>query len=193
MSFQIETPRLVTRDVREDDVPILCRYFAEPESRGNILSSQADEAYQKNVFANAMAWAKISPRPFYTLAVELKADGTLIGNCNISNAEAESVETNIGWHYGHRFRGRGYATEAARALLDFGFEFVEVGEIYADCFVGNGASIRIFEKIGMSPSWNFDLINLFRGWSYGESNPTLRYTISRQQWRAQMKQIRQSG
>lgn len=174
------------RDVREDDVPILCRYFAEPESRENILSFQADEAYHKNEFAKIIAWAQISPRPYYTLAVELKTDGTLIGDCSILNAEAESVETNIGWHYGHRFRGNGYATEAARALLDFGFEFVEVNEIYAECFAGNKASIRIFEKIGMSPSWNFDLFNIMRGWSYGESKPAVRYKISRHQWRTQI-------
>ncbi len=158
MSFQIETGRLIIRDVREDDIPILVKQFAEPESRENILSFQADEAYNRNELAKAIGWAKISPRPFYKLAVVLKNGGDLIGNCNLSDAVPESVAANIGWHYGYRFRGNGYATEAARALLDFGFEFVKVNEVFADCFADNRASIRIMEKIGMRSSLEFQFV-----------------------------------
>ena len=194
MSFQIETGRLILRDVLDEDIPTFCKYFAEPESRDNILSVQADEAYNKNEFAKAIAWAQVSPRPYYILAVTLKIDGTLIGDCNINNAEPESFETNIGWHYGHRFRGNGYATEAARALLDFAFEFVEVNEVFADCFVGNKASIRIMEKIGMRPSaLNFSLFNTIRGWSYGENKSTVRHTVSRHEWREQTKRLRRKS
>ena len=189
MSFQIETPRLIIRDVREDDIPILCKYFTEPESQSNILSFQANEAYNKNELEKAMAWAKQSPRPYYKLAVELKSDGTLIGNCNLSDAVPEGFAANIGWHYGHRFSGNGYATEAARALLDFGFEFIGANEIYADCFADNRASIRILEKIGMNSSLDFNLFNIIRGWSYGESKAAVRYTISKYRWREQIERL----
>lgn len=191
MSFQIETGRLIIRDVRDEDIAVLVKQFAEREARENILSFQADEAYNRNEFEKAMAWARQSHRPYYKLAVELKSDGTLIGNCNLSDAVREASEANIGWHYGHRFRGNGYATEAARALLDFGFEFVGVNEIYADCFSGNGASRRILEKIGMSASLDFSLFNMFRGWGYGESKPAARYIISNSQWLAQTKRIKE--
>lgn len=174
-------------DVREDDIPILVKQFAEPEARKNILSFQTDESFIKNDLENAMAWARQAHRPHYKLSVELKNGGDLIGSCTVTNAEPESFETSIGWHYGHRFRGNGYATEAARALLDFAFEFVEVNEVFADCFVGNFASIRIMEKIGMRSSLNFGLFNMIRGWSYGENKPTVRHTISKQQWRELIK------
>ena len=178
------------RDVREDDIPILVKQYAEPEARENILSFQMDEAYNRNELMKAIGWAKISPRPYFTLAVVLKNGGDLIGSCSLNGAVPESVAANIGWHYGYRFRGCGYATEAARALLDFGFEFVKVNEVFADCFADNRASIRIMEKIGMSASLNFNLFNMFRGWSYyGENKPTVRFTISKQQWRDQMKRL----
>jgi RimJ/RimL family protein N-acetyltransferase len=183
MSFQIETGRLIIRDVREEDIPILVKQFAEPEARNNILSFQTDEAFNKKDLANAIAWARQAHRLYYKLSVALKTGGILIGSCTLTDAEPDSFEAAIGWHYGHRFNGNGYATEAARALLDFAFEFVKVNEIFADCFADNQASIRIMEKIGMSASLNFSLFNTIRGWGYGENKPTIRHTISRHLWR----------
>jgi RimJ/RimL family protein N-acetyltransferase len=193
MSFQIETGRLIVRDVQEDDIPNLVKQFAEPEARQNILSFQADEIYNKNELEKAMAWARERRRPYYKLSVELKGGGDLIGCCNLSDAERDGFETSLGWHYGHRFRGNGYATEVARAMLDFAFEFVEVNEVFADCFTGNLASIRIIEKIGMSSTLNSGLFNIIRGWSYGENKPTIRHTISRHEWREQIKHLRRDG
>lgn len=187
MSFQIETGRLIIRDVREDDIPILVGQFAEPEARNGILFFQTDESYNKNDLANAIAWAKVPQRQYYKLSVTLKADGALIGSCIISKVVAESFQTSIGWHYGNQYRGKGYATEAARQLLYIGFGLNKVAAIYADCFEDNKASIRIMEKIGMSPVWNFGLFNMIRGWSYGESKPTVRYTISRREWLAKQQ------
>lgn len=181
MSFQTETERLIIRDIKEDDIPVLIKQFAEPESQKKILSFQADEEHNKNDLENAIAWAKIPKREFYKLSVTLKADQILIGSCAISFVKPESFSTAIGWHYGHKYRGNGYATEAARVLLHIGFELNEVANIYADCFVENKASIRIMEKIGMSPVWNLGLFNMIRGWSYGEYRPAVRYTISRNQ------------
>lgn len=184
MSFQTETERLILRDVREADIPILLEQFAEPEARVNILSSQWDEASNKRNLVNAIAETKLRRRERYELAVTLKSDKTLIGSCTISNLKPKSRETVIGWHFGHAFSGNGYATEAARELLRIGFELYNVSEIHADCFVGNRASIRIMEKIGMILRPNLELFNEIRGWSYGERKPAVRYIISRRQWLA---------
>ncbi len=182
MSFQIETERLLIRDVQEKDFPILLVQYAEPEGRRGILSYQADETHNRQVLEMAMASAEAPQRQLYNLSVTLKTDQTLIGSCSISNVLPESIETSIGWHYGSRYWGKGYGTEAARALLYIGFQLNDVTEIYADCFADNLASIRIMEKIGMNSSWNLGLFNFIRGWSYGESRPSIRYTISRNQW-----------
>ena len=187
MSFQRETERLIIRDIREDDIPILIKQFAEPEAQENILSYQSGEVHNRKIFAAAMEWAKHPQREYFNLSVIRKEDESLIGSCTISHVRSESFETGIGWHFGHQYRGNGYATEAARELLYIGFMLNEVSEIYADCFVGNKASIRIMEKIGMHSGWNLALFNTIRGWSYGENNPTVRYIISRQQWLENIK------
>jgi len=136
---------------------------------------------------NAIAWAKHPQREHYKLSVTLKTDRTLIGSCTITYVKPESFETPIGWHYGNKYRGNGYATEAARQLLYIGFELNKVNEIRADCFSDNKASIIIMEKIGMSPYWDSSLFNMIRGWSYGESRSTVRHIISRHQWLAKIK------
>ena len=193
MPFQIETARLIIRDVCKTDISVLIKQFAEPEARGGILSFQADENYNRRDLANAMAWAKVSHREHYKLTVTLKDERVVVGSCTLTFVEPGSVETTIGWHYGHRFRGNGYATEAARALLRFGFEFGKVSEIFADCFADNRASIRIMEKLGMTSHRNFGVFNLIRGWSYGESRPAVRYIISRNQWLAQINSHSDGG
>lgn len=185
MSFQIETARLMLRDVREEDIPVLLAIYAEPEARENILSSQTNEDLNRRDLKNAIAWAKQARREYYKLSVTLKTGGDLIGTCNLIDVRAGCFETSIGWHYAHKYRGCGYATEAAREMLRIGFERHKVNEIYGDCFAENKASIRIFEKIGMVSTLNPGLIQIIRGWGYGENKPAVRYTISGNEWRQQ--------
>jgi ribosomal-protein-alanine N-acetyltransferase len=182
MTFQIETERLTLRDVREDDFRILLAQFAEPAGRSNILAHQADENYNKQSLEIALAWANAPQRENYTLSVILKAGQILIGSTMLYNARPGSIETSLGWHYGSRFWGRGYATEAARVLLDIGFGIVRVNEIFADCFADNRASIRVMEKIGMKTLRNHGLFNRLRGISYGEPRPVIRHLITRNEW-----------
>jgi len=187
MSFQIETERLILRDVREDDLPVLLAQATEPEARGGILAYQRDENYNRVCLQSAIAWAREAKREQYTLTVVRKTDAAVIGSCSIARVKPDSIESALGWHYGKRFWGRGYGTEAARVLLYVGFEIGKVAEIYADCFADNIGSIRIMQKIGMKSGRNLALFNQIRGWSYGESRPTVRYTISRNEWRAERK------
>jgi [ribosomal protein S5]-alanine N-acetyltransferase len=182
MSFQLQTARLLLRDVRKDDLPVLIAQAQEPEARGGILAYQADAQYNRMCLLSAIEWARAARREQYTLAVVRKGDRALIGSCSIANVKAESIESSLGWHYGCRFWGNGYATEAARGLLYIGFAIGKAAEIYADCFADNLASIRVMEKIGMTARRNLKLFNQIRGWSYGEKRPTVRYTISRNEW-----------
>ena len=182
MPFQLETERLILRDLTEADVPTLLAQAREPEARGGILAYQADERYNRVCLMTAIQWASVERRENYTLTVVRKADGAIVGSCSIANVRRGTIEAVLGWHYGVRYWGRGYATEAARALLYIGFEIGGVAEIYADCFADNAASIRVMEKIGMTARENLKLFNKIRGLSYGEQRPTVRYTISRDEW-----------
>jgi RimJ/RimL family protein N-acetyltransferase len=64
----------------------------------------------------------------------------------------------IGWRFAHEFWGRGYASEAARALLGFGFERAGLDEIVSLTVPANERSRRVMERIGMThdPADDFD-------------------------------------
>lgn len=182
MSFQIESDRLLIRDIEEKDISTLLSHFSEPISKESILSYQSNKNYNLEQLKKSILEAKQPHRRRYDLAVTLKIDNTLIGNCIIGEVYPESIEAFLGWHFGSKFWGNGYATEAAKQLLFIGFALNKVKSIYADCFANNKASVRIMEKIGMTPSLNIDFFNKMRGLSYGEKKSTVRYDISREQW-----------
>ena len=61
------------------------------------------------------------PRIKYQLAVVLKSNNQLIGNCGIRRDEANALEADIGYELDPKLWNQGYATEAAHAIVDFGF------------------------------------------------------------------------
>lgn len=71
----------------------------------------------------------------------------------------------IGWRFAHEFWGRGYASEAARALLEFGFDRAGLSEIVSLTVPSNERSRRVMERIGMAhdPADEFDHPNLPEG------------------------------
>jgi [ribosomal protein S5]-alanine N-acetyltransferase len=70
------------------------------------------------------------PRRKFQLAVVLKASGQLIGNCGIRLPTASAHEADIGYELSPDHWGRGYATEAARAIVQFGFSELKVHRIW---------------------------------------------------------------
>ena len=89
------------------------------------------------------------PRTKYQLAVTLKSTDQLIGNCGVRLAEEGSQVGDIGYELSPGHWGRGYATEAARAIMAFGFETLHLHRIWAECIAENTRSARVLEKLGM--------------------------------------------
>jgi len=62
----------------------------------------------------------------------------------------------VGWRLARQHWGRGYATEAAQAAIDHGFEALGLDEIVSFTFVGNDRSRRVMERLGMHEAFEFD-------------------------------------
>lgn len=91
-------------------------------------------------------------RGFGLFSVESKQTGDLIGFTGLSCPDflpevLPSVE--IGWRFSRSSWGKGYASEAATAALSFGGNELGITDIVSICQVGNGASVRIMQKLGM--------------------------------------------
>lgn len=88
---------------------------------------------------------------FSLWAVEEKSTGALVGNCGlvyIPNVAGREVE--VAYTLAKAFWGRGMATEAARASVQYGFEECKLKEIYGLAFPPNEASQNVLRKIGMT-------------------------------------------
>lgn len=82
-------------------------------------------------------------------AISSKDDGELIGTVGLEIV-MEHVRAGLGYWIGKEFWGRGYATEAAKAVLEFGFDKLNLNRIHAEHFTDNPASGRVLQMIGMA-------------------------------------------
>jgi ribosomal-protein-alanine N-acetyltransferase len=89
-----------------------------------------------------------------TFAIVRGGDDQLIGAIGLSINQAH-VRGELGYWIGVPFWNRGYVTEAARAVLRFGFEELELNRIYAVHLVRNPASGRVMQKVGMRHEGTF--------------------------------------
>ncbi len=81
-------------------------------------------------------------------AVYLKSNNEFIGWCGLKFIEDENIYT-LGYRFFYKHWGKGYATEAARASLDYGINILKLKSIHAKAMKENTASIQVMKKLGM--------------------------------------------
>jgi ribosomal-protein-alanine N-acetyltransferase len=149
VEFVIETKRLLLRPYVAEDWAHVHAYAAIPEfSRFEAWGPNSAEDTKRFVDA---CIASMSEQPIrgYQLAVVAKEDGRPIGGCTLKQNNAGVREAFVGYAISPDFQCRGYATEAAAALIEFGFGSLGLFRIYAECNARNAASRRVMEKLGM--------------------------------------------
>src|SRR6185503_18843626 len=118
--MKLETGRLILRDFVKDDWQRVLEYQSDPlYLRYNKWTERTSESVQEFV-GWFMDQQVEEPRIKYQLAVVLKSNNQLIGNCGVRMDEADDVEANIGYELNPKHWNHGYATEATHAVVDFG-------------------------------------------------------------------------
>lgn len=87
---------------------------------------------------------------FYDWAIIDRESRRMIGTCGFTRIDTANDSAEIGYVLNPDFSGRGYATEAASAVMEFGFETLGLNRIEARFMQGNEASRRVMEKLGMN-------------------------------------------
>jgi RimJ/RimL family protein N-acetyltransferase len=154
----IRTARLILREWRDSDLEPFAALNADPRVR-EYFPTVADRAESDAGVARMRA--HFAEHGFGFWAIEVPDVADFVGMCGLAHAKFEAPFTpcvEIGWRLAHQYWGHGYAPEAARAALDYGFQIVKVPEIVAFTAVGNAKSRRVMEKIGMTydPADDFD-------------------------------------
>ncbi len=147
--MKLETERLILRDFVKDDWHAVLEYQTDPlYLRYNKWTERTPQAVQEFVgwFLDQQVQ---TPRIEFQLAVVLRSNNQLIGNCDVRMGKADDVEANIGYELDPQYWNYGYATEAAHAVVDFGFQHFGVHRIWADLVADNVGSAHVLEKLGM--------------------------------------------
>jgi RimJ/RimL family protein N-acetyltransferase len=161
----IETPRLILRRWRDEDLAPFAALNADPRVM-EFLPKPLDWA-ESDAMAARIRGA-FDQQPFGLWAVEVKAGTSFIGYVGLSVPKFEAAFTpcvEIGWRVAFDYWGRGYATEAARAALHYAFETLKLAEVVSFTVPANERSWRVMERLGMkrSPAEDFDHPNLAEG------------------------------
>ena len=140
----LETERLLIRPYREADIPELLPLIGTREVAATTLRIAHPYTEQ-----DAWAFLELAKEPDKLwLAITLRADGRQIGGIGL-RIEPQHQHAELGYWLGVPYWGRGYATEAAREVLRYGFEDLGLHRIFASHFKHNPASGIILKKLGM--------------------------------------------
>jgi ribosomal-protein-alanine N-acetyltransferase len=156
---EIRTERLLLRAFTETDLPVWnAALFADPDvTRYLPIDGPLPDADLRAALARGRAhW---SSHRYGAWAVELTASGPFAGHCGLRHLD-DAGETEVYYALAKAFWGRGLATEAAAAAVDFGFERAGLSRIVAYAVPENTASTHVMEKLGMLREAEVDIFGL---------------------------------
>lgn len=146
----LRTQRLLLRDLEDDDEAAMRAYLCDPMVlpylNRNSAYSRA-EIMGLLMCSRAQMWRH--PRRYLNLGIVVEPEGALIGECGLARLTWRRDEAFLGFLLRSDYWGRGYATEAVRAVIDLGFRDMGLETIHGGCLPINERSARVMEKVGM--------------------------------------------
>jgi RimJ/RimL family protein N-acetyltransferase len=169
----ITTERLRLRRSAPEDAGAISAYRSDPEVHRMQGWERTDPEGVRAEIEEMVPRRPGEPGGWVQFTVEDRADGSLVGDVGLSPADGEPGVIKVGYTIDPRFQGRGYATEAVAALVDYSFGTLEATVVRAYAGAENTPSIRVMEKVGMR------LIERFHGSDGGERWTGVRYEVAR--------------
>jgi RimJ/RimL family protein N-acetyltransferase len=176
----LTTQRLTLRSATPDDADATWRYRRLPDVAEWLTELPTDQDSYRQSFADPERLAA-------TVIVE--HDRTIVGDfmLRVEDAwaqaevrnQAHALQAEVGWTLDPEHTGRGYATEAAGALIDHCFTTLGVRRVVANCFADNTASVRLIERLGMRREEHAIRESLHRS---GHWLDTSRYALLADEW-----------
>lgn len=144
--MEVETLRLKIRDLTQEDWRDVHQYASNPDVTKYMIWGPNSEAETKAYIDEQLSKQSDEPRTDFELGVVLKETNTLIGGCGmyINDHNAE-----IGYCFNPDYWGKGYATEAAQAMVKLAFERFNIHRIFATCRPDNIPSANVLKRTGM--------------------------------------------
>ena len=178
----IETARLILRPAVVDDLGFtldhintaaVMRHLGGVRDRAKVAAGFSDglEAFARDGFG------------YFTIL--LRESGVRVGKCGLSGMSADPApaaldgQIEIGWSLAEPYWGKGYASEAARAVIDFFFTKGAAPVLYSQTSETNRASTRMMARLGFARCAELDYVD--PGYP-ALDNPTTVYRLDRESW-----------
>ncbi|MBY0336393.1 MAG: GNAT family N-acetyltransferase [Acetobacteraceae bacterium] len=152
--MEIVTPRLRLRPMRDGDRAAFAALNADPEAMRYFTAPMTRDQSDALFDRTRQRWA----REGFGLAGVYRGEEWigLVGLARVYRPMPFAPAVEIGWRMARPHWRRGYAEEAARAMLAWGFGPLALPEIVAFTIRANAPSWRLMEKLGMTPEGEFD-------------------------------------
>jgi len=147
LSVSINSKRLLLRRFTQADILDLLEFVAHPSVANEVEQMGTTRAKIRAYIEMQNSFKPFEPHKVFDLGIERKEDGKLIGI--VTTIVKQHRKAEIGYALGIRYRGQGYVTEAAKALIDYGFSDLKLHRVQAISSSGNPASFRVMERLGM--------------------------------------------
>ena len=182
----IETDRLVLRPPAPHDLSWIAEQMNTPAVMRNLGGVRSPEQVAEGLVGDLEAFSGGGHRRWTVwLRDDTSTAGRRIGRCGLFRIKSDAApaglrgQNEIGWTLAEAFWGNGYAAEAARAVLAFGFETLGHPVIFAQTSDSNRASTRLMERLGLERMPALDYVDP----DYpAADNPTTVYRMTREQW-----------
>ena len=147
--MRLETERLLIRDFIASDFDAVYAYGSDPEVVRYMPFPPSTPDGTREHLARCQTLAQEQPRQWYDLGIVRHATGDLIGGITLHVFDLQHGEAAFSYLLNRSAWGQGYATEALRELLRFGFEDLRLQRIADSCDAANTASARVMEKCSL--------------------------------------------
>lgn len=206
VDIAITTPRLRLRPLRLADALAVYEYTGDPVVARHILSPVHHTPVDThNLLSYWIACAERAPYEFVMLGVELREterwqlagnpgeidpstrrrdavapSGAVIGDVSVRRSSYDAPEAEIGYTLHRALWGRGFATEAATAIIAWAFARWDIATVCARCDPANRPSIAVMKRLGMRKRER-----VRRGYhKNGRWRPSVAWAVNREQWTA---------
>jgi [ribosomal protein S5]-alanine N-acetyltransferase len=146
---RLNTERLLLRAFQETDLPDVIAYACREDFYRFMSIPIATPENTRVFLTERLADAAGGATNAYTFAIEPNDEHRVIGSIRITTESDEHRSASIGYGLHVDWWGRGFMTEAARAVVAFGFESMKLHRIWAMADVENVGSWQVMERIGM--------------------------------------------
>jgi [ribosomal protein S5]-alanine N-acetyltransferase len=142
--------RIILRELQDSDWQGIHDYASQEQACRFQPWGPNTEEETKSFVQEALEDAKRNPRTRFFFVIQDSQNHELLGAVELNIRDLHNQAGDIGYIINPKSWGKGFATEAAELVIQYGFEVLKLHRIFATCNPGNNGSARVLEKLGMT-------------------------------------------